>query len=100
MIQAFKVQTSEDVERANGSSADYVLLDSGMGTGKPFNWELLGQIKREYFLAGGLFPENVRNAIETARPYAVDVSSGIETEKKKDVDKMRRFVDNARSAEV
>jgi phosphoribosylanthranilate isomerase len=100
IIQAFKVKNAEDVEKANASKADMVLLDSGMGTGKPFNWELLGKIKRDYFLAGGLFPENVKEAIETARPYAVDVSSGIETDKKKDVTKMKSFVANARSAVV
>jgi phosphoribosylanthranilate isomerase len=100
VIQAFKVKESRDVEKANNSKADYILLDSGMGTGKPFNWELLQGIKRDYFLAGGLFPENVKEAIETVRPFAVDVSSGIETDKKKDVDKMRHFVDNVRSATV
>ena len=98
VIQAFKVKEPCDVEKANNSKADYILLDSGMGTGKPFNWELLQGIKRDYFLAGGLFPENVKEAIETVKPYAVDVSSGIETDKKKDVDKMRRFVDNVRNA--
>ena len=98
VIQAFKVKEPWDVEKANNSKADYILLDSGMGTGKPFNWELLQGIKRDYFLAGGLFPENVKEAIETVKPYAVDVSSGIETDKKKDVDKMRRFVDNVRNA--
>lgn len=98
VIQAFKVKEPRDVEKANNSKADYILLDSGMGTGKPFNWELLQGIKRDYFLAGGLFPENVKEAIETVKPYAVDVSSGIETDKKKDVDKMRRFVDNVRNA--
>ena len=98
VIQAFKVKEPQDVEKANNSKADYILLDSGMGTGKPFNWELLQGIKRDYFLAGGLFPENVKEAIETVKPYAVDVSSGIETDKKKDVDKMRRFVDNVRNA--
>ena len=98
VIQAFKVKEPKDVEKANHSKADYILLDSGMGTGKPFNWELLQGIKRDYFLAGGLFPENVKEAIETVKPYAVDVSSGIETDKKKDVDKMRRFVDNVRNA--
>lgn len=98
VIQAFKVKEPRDVEKANNSKADYILLDSGMGTGKPFNWELLQGIKRDYFLAGGLFPENVKEAIETVKPYAVDVSSGIETDKKKDVDKMRRFVDKVRNA--
>ncbi len=96
ILQAFKLKTNEDVQRANSSKADYILLDSGMGTGQPFDWELLKGIKREYFLAGGLLPENVKEAIRVTKPFAVDVSSGIETEKLKDADKMRTFVENVR----
>ncbi len=96
VIKAFKVREKEDVDLANRSGADYVLLDSGMGTGKPFNWELLQGIKRDYFLAGGLDPENVRQALEVTGAFGVDVSSGIETDKKKDAAKMKRFVENVR----
>lgn len=56
-------------------------------------------IRRPYFLAGGLDGENVRSAVETLRPYAVDVSSGIETEAWKDAAKMERFVAQARAAD-
>lgn len=96
MIKAFKVRSAEDVDKANSSGADYILLDSGMGTGKPFNWELLQGIRREYFLAGGLDPENVADALKVTGAIAVDVSSGIETDKKKDAAKMKRFVENVR----
>ena len=69
------------------------------GTGTAFNWELLKGFSRPYFLAGGLSPENVREAIETLHPYVVDVSSGIETDGRKDPAKMEKFIDVVRSTE-
>lgn len=92
LIKAIKVQSKADIESADESSADYVLLDSGAGTGMTFNWQLIKGIKRPYFLAGGLTPENVAEAVKTLNPYAVDVSSGIETDGLKDEAKMADFV--------
>lgn len=92
LIKAIKVQSKADIEAADESSADYVLLDSGAGTGMTFNWQLIKGIKRPYFLAGGLTPENVAEAVKTLNPYAVDVSSGIETDGLKDEAKMADFV--------
>ena len=76
--------------------ADFILIDAGAGDGKVFDWNLLKNFKREYFLAGGLNPENVSDAIKFLNPFAVDVSSGIETDGKKDADKMRKFVSAVR----
>lgn len=93
IIQAFRVKSGEDICRANQSKADYILVDSeDAGSGKVFDWKLLSAIERPYFLAGGLATENVAEAIERLHPYAVDVSTGIETEGKKDVEKMKSFV--------
>ena len=92
LIKAIKVQSKADIEAADESSADYVLLDSGAGTGMTFNWQLIKGIKRPYFLAGGLNPENVAEAVKALNPYAVDVSSGIETDGLKDEAKMADFV--------
>lgn len=92
LIKAIKVQSKADIEAADESGADYVLLDSGAGTGMTFNWQLIKGIKRPYFLAGGLTPENVAEAVKTLNPYAVDVSSGIETDGLKDEAKMADFV--------
>lgn len=93
LIQAFRVDTPADVAAAQASPADYVLLDSGAGgTGICFDWSLLQDIQRPYFLAGGLTPENVGGAVATLHPYAVDVSSGIETDGAKDKEKMTQFV--------
>lgn len=93
LIQAFRIDTPADVAAAQASPADYVLLDSGAGgTGTCFDWSLLQDIQRPYFLAGGLTPENVGGAVATLHPYAVDVSSGIETDGAKDKEKMTQFV--------
>lgn len=93
LIQAFRIDTPADVAAAQASTADYVLLDSGTGgTGTSFDWSLLQNIQRPYFLAGGLTPENVGGAVATLHPYAVDVSSGIKTDGAKDKEKMTQFV--------
>ena len=71
------------------------------GTGKTFDWTLVKEAKKHgpIILAGGLTPEAVREAIEIARPYGVDVSSGVESASGiKDHDKMRRFVEAVRSS--
>ena len=91
VIRTYIIATKEDVTAAENSCADYILLDSGAGTGKVFDWELLKDIRRPYFLAGGLNPENVRSAVEKLDPFCVDVSSGIETNGKKDKNKMEAF---------
>lgn len=97
VIKAFSVQTKADIEKARESSVSWVLLDNGKGgTGERFPWELIPSLQRPYFLAGGLSPENVREAA-TYRPYALDVSSGVETNGKKDKDKIKRFVTYVRN---
>ena len=76
--------------------ADFLLIDSGKGDGKVFDWNLIKNFEREYFLAGGLNPENVGDAIKFLHPFAVDVSSGIETDGKKDFKKMATFAEVVR----
>ena len=93
IIKAFGIRGEEDVRKAESSSADLVIVDSpGGGTGSTFDWELLKMIKRPYFLAGGLNKDNVEEAVKVLGPYGVDVSSGIETDGYKDIDKMRAFM--------
>lgn len=92
IIKAFLLKSDIDAERAEKSTADYILVDYGTGTGKSFDWELLKNISRPYFLAGGLCCENISQAITALDPYAVDVSSGIETNGCKDKNKMAAFV--------
>lgn len=97
IIKAYKVRTTEDLALANASSADYVLLDSGTGSGETFDWSLIHGIERPYFLAGGLGPDNVARAVADLNPFAVDVSSGIETDGVKDPEKMSCFVEQVRN---
>lgn len=92
VIKAFTVRTRRDAEIAENCSADYVLLDAGKGSGKVFDWSVINDFGRPYFLAGGLNSETALLALERLRPYALDVSSGIETNGVKDPDKMADFV--------
>lgn len=92
VIKAVKVKNRYDVEAWLDSSADYLLFDSGMGSGVPFDWELLRGVDREFFLAGGLNAGNLGAAVESLHPYAVDLSSGVETGGVKDPAKMREAV--------
>lgn len=98
--QAFRLRQPEDAAPANASSADSILLDSGRGSGEAFDWALLSAIRRPYFLAGGLGPETVADALCTLRPYGVDVSSGVETDHKKDAEKMAAFVAAVRKGDA
>ncbi len=91
VIKAFKVTSERDLENAYRSPADLVLLDSGTGTGERFDWRLIEGFGRDYILAGGLCPENAAEAVKRLHPFALDVSSGIETDRVKDGEKMRRF---------
>lgn len=93
VVKAFHIRTEEDVKTAMKSPADYILLDHGLGeNGKQINRELLKGVTREYFLAGGLGIENVREAVQELSPYAVDLNSKLETDGHKDPAKIREAV--------
>lgn len=79
LIQAFRVASPADAARACESRADFVLLDSGQGSGRTFDWSQIEGVTRPFFLAGGLSPENLREAVARVHPFAVDLSSGVET---------------------
>ena len=91
IIKAFKINSADDVKKSLKSPADYIMFDSGQGTGKNFDWDLIKNVSRPYFLAGGLDIENVKDAIKSLNPFAVDVSSGIEINGFKDKSKMTAF---------
>ena len=100
LIKAFRIDGPDDLKAAEQSSADFILLDSGAGgTGTSFDWSLLEGFSRPYFLAGGLDAEKAALAVTKLNPYALDVSSGIETEGLKDPDKMKAFAQAVRQAE-
>ena len=96
IIQAFLIQNTQNIEAARRSTADYILLDSRCaGSGTSFDWSLIQEMDRPYFLAGGLSPDNVREAL-ALKPFAVDVSSGVETAGVKDAGKIQAFVEQVR----
>lgn len=99
LIKAFRIDSTADLDRARRSTADHVLLDNGAGgTGMAFDWSVLKDFDMPFFLAGGLGPDNVARAIKDVHPFAVDVSSGIETDGVKDYKKMTAFVSAVRKA--
>ena len=100
IIKAFNMSKIGNVSEIDNSSADMVLVDSGTGSGKTFDWNRLREIKRPYILAGGLGVQNIAEAVNTLQPYGVDVSSGVETDKLKDVNKMRSFVEIVRKGKA
>lgn len=98
LIKAFSVNEAKKLQVAYYCSADYILLDSGSGgTGESFDWNILQDFGRPYFLAGGLNINNVSEAVSRLHPYAVDVSSGVETDGRKDDVKMAAFVNAVRN---
>lgn len=97
--KAFVVRGETDLAAAAAFPADRVLLDSGRGAGKTFDWSLLKNFPRPYLLAGGLTTDNVARAVADLGPYGVDVSSGVETDGYKDREKMAAFVAAVRREE-
>ena len=106
-IKAFRVRDAASLQALSGYDTDAFLLDSQVegipgGTGETFDWSLAAAAKKfdkPIFLAGGLTPQNVAAAVRAARPFAVDVSSGVEAAPgKKDPRKMRDFVAAVRAA--
>lgn len=93
LIKAFSIKTEADIKKAIRSEADNILLDQGAGgTGETFDWSLVPAIKRPWFLAGGLGCENLESAIHLLHPWAVDLSSSVETDGHKDPDKILEAV--------
>lgn len=111
VIRAVHVHEGMDAERVEercvpGISAG-LLLDTGSatalgGTGTAFDWTIAAELgeRKPFLLAGGLTPENVAQAIETVHPWGVDVSSGVETDGTKDIEKIRAFIRAAKGVRV
>ena len=100
VIKAFSVKTAQDIEKALKSPADYILLDQGGGgTGQTFDWSLIPEIDRPFFLAGGLNGENVQKAVSRCCPFAVDVSSAVEEQGRKSEEKVRKFLKKVREVQ-
>ncbi len=94
IINAIEMSDNVDLERYDNSKADYLLLDSGKGSGKTFDWRLIkDNLNKDFFLAGGLNSSNIRDAINQINPYAIDLSSSLETDGVKDETKIREIME-------
>lgn len=89
--KAYRAAGPADMDRANQSTADMVLVDSGTGSGVAFSWTLLRRLKRPFILAGGLNEENIVRAMYTGAA-CLDLSSAVETGRLKDPVKIKRIV--------
>lgn len=98
IVQAVRMRSARDACRAARSAADLVLLDSGWGTGRRFDWALVAGVARPFMLAGGLCADNVAEAVRACAPWGVDMSSGLETDGLKDPARIRAAVRAARGA--
>ena len=96
VIRAYQVKgVLKDVSQ----QSDYLLFDAPLaGSGQTFDWESFdkNQIHQLFFIAGGLNAGNVREAIQYFAPYAVDVSSGVETDGQKDLEKIKEFIERVK----
>ncbi len=94
IIKAIEMADDVDLSKYDNSHADYLLLDSGKGSGKTFDWQLIkNDLKKDFFLAGGINSTNVKKAIEEFKPYAIDLSSSLETNDYKDEDKIKEIME-------
>lgn len=94
--KAFRIRSADDLDAARASSADMILLDNGYGTGETFDWTLVRDIGRPFILAGGLCEDNIDDAAKM-QPDAMDISSGVETNRVKDPEKIRTLIERIRS---
>jgi phosphoribosylanthranilate isomerase len=105
VIKCLRVRDFTDLKPLETFDVSAFLLDTYTpeqlgGTGQVFNWDIAVEAKRfgRIILSGGLTPDNVGQAVQRVRPYAVDVSSGVEQDKgKKDLKKMRAFIEKAKA---
>lgn len=101
LIKAIRVQTAQDILDGQELDVDFILLDKYDaeklgGTGEKFDWNLIGNIKKPFFLAGGIDIDSLEDAVKM-KPYGIDVSSGIETDGCKDLAKMRVMMEKFRA---
>ena len=94
VIKAIEMYDGIDITEYGDSKADYLLFDSGKGSGKTFDWNLIRKdLKKEFFIAGGLTSQNIKEAIMEFNPYAVDLSSSLEVNGFKDENKIREIME-------
>ena len=94
VIKAIEISQNTDLSKYDDYNSDYLLLDSGKGSGKTFDWNLIKKdLKKDFFLAGGLNSSNILQAISEFNPYAVDLSSALEVDGFKDENKIKEIME-------
>ncbi|MBR3139251.1 MAG: phosphoribosylanthranilate isomerase [Methanobrevibacter sp.] len=94
IIKAIEISQNTDLSQYDDYNSDYLLLDSGKGSGKTFDWNLIKKdLKKDFFLAGGLNSSNISQAICEFNPYAVDLSSALEVDGFKDENKIKEIME-------
>ncbi len=94
VIKAIEISQNTDLSKYDDYNSDYLLLDSGKGSGKTFDWNLIKKdLKKDFFLAGGLNSSNISQAISEFNPYAVDLSSALEVDGFKDENKIKEIME-------
>lgn len=93
IIKAVRIdENKDDYSSLFNTSADYILLDSTAGSGKTFDWEKVSLPQKPFFAAGGINIENAEKAIKIFTPFALDISSGVETDGVKDSEKIKDII--------
>ena len=94
IINAIEISDNVDLSIYDDSLADYLLFDSGKGSGKTFDWRFISKdLNKKFFLAGGLNQDNISQAIKEFNPYAIDLSSSVETNGFKDENKIKKVME-------
>lgn len=101
LIKAVAARSREEILEAEKLPCEYLLLDaykkgSPGGNGETFDWKIIPPLEKPWFLAGGLSPENVEQAIKICWPFGVDISSGVEIQGKKSQQRIREFIEKVR----
>jgi phosphoribosylanthranilate isomerase len=104
VVKAVRVRDRETVLQAEKLGADYLLLDTYVenmrgGSGQIFDLKSVPELQMDWYMAGGLTPENVYERLKEKQPYGVDISSGVETDGYKDIKKIEKFTAMVRAFE-
>ncbi len=90
VIKYFKPDMFEHIDEYD---TDYLLFDSGTGTGKTFDWSKIPATDKPFFLAGGIGSDNIQTAIKSVNPFCIDLSSAVETDGYKSYDKIKKIME-------
>lgn len=102
-IKAFRIKDEKDIEMVKNTKCSWLLLDAFSragqgGTGETFDWNLIKKMEKPFFLAGGIHSGNVKKVIQQVQPFGIDASSSLETDGRKDKEKIKVFLETIREA--